>query len=151
MKDASLSVAEMLSEKWDGDGFIHKGRVTIRRGEPEDLSKRFVDHPVSIEATKLAGYPRRKTRTKVIIKEVVPVNIMILISNLSKKNVSDMRDELQRCVDEIYDVVEANDTMFEDIRFVYVQAERFFDLLEDDTPTIKATLELLCIYSRGES
>jgi hypothetical protein len=131
---------DKIQRNWTLTGRTGSGEITWRVGEPEDLTRRFTKHPVSIEITPLTAIHIKRSRGRAKIRDLINLDVWILLEPYDEAEIESMRETMEDITDEIDNVVAEQQDDFTGFEFVYVQSKRQIDSLEQQVLRTQVTV-----------
>lgn len=146
MQEITKTLITQLQTDWNLAGDIAKEHITFRRGEPANLSNRFMPNKISIEAKKIMTAARKRSLARSKFTEPIPISIWQLIQPKTDANIATLLDERQQIIDEIRRIIKLRQTSMSGIALSYQQNERYLDDYDGLPPTLRVIITILCTY-----
>jgi len=147
MQEVTKTLIERLTTDWALSGKGNQTNITFRRGEPADLTARFVPKKISIEALKTGTPVEKRTLKRSVFKELVALHIWQLVEPKYKDRIDDLYDLRQEVIDEIRRIIKLRQSTMTNIRFSYLSHEHYRDEVDAEPPVLHLIMILIAKYT----
>jgi len=149
MQSPDKTIYEQLQTDWtvSSTQSTNKSKVTWRRGEPTDLTGRFVKRKISIEVGQLvdAGNVRPRRLEKHKHRELVPIHVWMDIKPYNDDSIVKLKDTRQEIIDEIRRIIKLRQRSLTNISYAEIGAARFLDDITEEH-VLHWMCEVSCSY-----
>jgi len=148
VQEVTKTLKAILESEWNLTGSVAKTEITFRRGEPFDLTTRFVNNKINIEIDKMTRPITKRTLARSMSREIATVTAWFLMQPMTDERKDEVKDQCQQIEDEIERIIKLKQRALTDIKFAKVGNVRYLPRYDEDPPTLRAIMNVLCQYEK---
>jgi len=143
MQDPVKTVKDIIEGGWElTDVGLKATDITWRQGAPEDMTTRFMAKTISAEFSFLTIPKDKRSLIRARAHMIVTADFWMLVT--PNKTSDDMYADRRKIIDEVEEIVAANERIMTDLDLVYIAAIRRLDRESDRI--VRTQFELVCLY-----
>jgi len=148
VQEITKTLVEVLQSNWNLTGSVAKDNITFRRGEPFDLTTRFVNNKITIEIDKMTRPITKRTLARSMSREIATITMWFLMQPVTEDRKDEVKDQCQQIEDEIERIIKLKQRLLTDIKFAKVGNVRYIPRYDEDPPTLRAIMNVSCQYEK---
>jgi len=148
VQEVTKTLETCLQTNWNLTGSVAKTEITFRRGEPFDLTTRFVNNKINIEVDKMTRPITKRVLARAISREIATITVWFLMQPVTEDRKDEVKDQCQQIEDEIERIIKAQQRSMTDIRFAKAANVRYIPRYDEDPPTLRAIINISCQYEK---